>query len=652
VAVALFNENGAPLALGKELGRGGEGAVFELPGTDLVAKVYHRPAEHLKAEKLAAMVRLRASSLTSIAAWPEQRLLDKTGRQTWGVALPRVKDHREVHHLYSPAHRKVDFPSADWTFLIHVARNCAAAFETIHSAGHVVGDVNQGGILVSRQGTVRLIDCDSFQVSDGLRIFTCDVGVPHFTAPELQGRAFRGLHRTTSHDTFGLSVVLFHLLFMGRHPFAGRYHGPGDMPIELAIQQGLFAYGASAGARQMTPPPHALRLSHVSPEVSNLFERAFRHSGSQVTRPTAREWRVALDDFKKSLTSCSRFAGHKFLNSSSRACPWCEIEKGGGPDLFISITASVKLNSTFDITLLWAQVEAVPSPRPVTILASTTAQGALPTPLPTATLAAGVATMLSGAIAGASGVLMLAGLPQAGVVSLVAFVLWILLRSVSSYSKLRRELRWSLKMATAEETRAEAEWRTKVDEHSLAFIEKKRTLEKLRSDFQSLPQIFRKEEEELQSKKREHQLSAFLRGQYIEDASIKGVGPSRITVLRSFGIETALDVSEARVGAVDGFGPVRTASVVEWRRSVEARFQFDPSKAIDPTERASMQQRHSQKRSTVEAGLRRGLAELQQVRMAADQAWQVHCKHHATAAAQRDRAVVAARALVLPFWAA
>ena len=194
MAVAFIDDTDAPVFLGREIGKGGEGSVFEIAGTAaLVAKIYHRPAEQAKVEKLEAMVRLKGATLSAFAAWPERRILDKSSKQTWGVVLPRVTDHREIHHLYSPAHRKIDFPAADWSFLLHVARNCASAFEVIHAAGHVVGDVNQGGILVSRQGMVKLIDCDSFQVSDGRRVFTCDVGVPHFTAPELQGKSFRGL---------------------------------------------------------------------------------------------------------------------------------------------------------------------------------------------------------------------------------------------------------------------------------------------------------------------------------------------------------------------------------------------------------------------------------------------------------------------------
>ena len=49
MAVAFVDDAGARLQLGPELGRGGEGTVFDLPGTPLAAKIYHRPAEPAKA---------------------------------------------------------------------------------------------------------------------------------------------------------------------------------------------------------------------------------------------------------------------------------------------------------------------------------------------------------------------------------------------------------------------------------------------------------------------------------------------------------------------------------------------------------------------------------------------------------------------------
>ena len=164
--------------------------------------------------------------------------------------MPRIADFLEIHHLYSVAQRKKDFPEADWGFLLHTARNCAIAFEAVHQHGHVVGDVNQKNVMVSKKGIVAFVDCDSFQVAEGTRIFRCGVGVPEYTPPELHGKNFASLDRAANHDLFGLAVLVFHLLMMGRHPFSGVPLVNADIPIEKAIQEGLLRLHAQHGLGQ------------------------------------------------------------------------------------------------------------------------------------------------------------------------------------------------------------------------------------------------------------------------------------------------------------------------------------------------------------------------------------------------------------------
>ena len=194
------------------------------------AKIYHAPLSPERADKIRLMASQQAPALTSVASWPVDLITDAKG-QVVGLVMPRVDGKKDVHKLYSPKSRRREFHRADWRFLVRTSANIARAFAQLHQHGCVIGDVNHGSVLVAQDARVTLIDCDSFQVVSGSRRYLCEVGVDNYTPPELQGRPLVGVVRTPDHDNFGLAVMVFNLLMMGRHPFAGRYGGAGDMPI-------------------------------------------------------------------------------------------------------------------------------------------------------------------------------------------------------------------------------------------------------------------------------------------------------------------------------------------------------------------------------------------------------------------------------------
>jgi hypothetical protein len=213
-------------------------------------------------------------------------------------------------------------------------------------------------VLVAQDATVRLIDCDSFQVINGSRRFLCEVGVETFTPPELQGKPFKGVVRNQNHDDFGLAVLIFLMLFMGRHPFAGRYLGPDQMPIPRAIKECRFAYGARRATVQMEKPPGTPALSILGDDVAFLFERAFAKEMIAGGRPTPREWIDGLERLEKTLKRCSANPSHWHRNDTS--CPWCPMEGATGVTLF-PIIADIAA-SAVNIDALWLQVEALPHP--------------------------------------------------------------------------------------------------------------------------------------------------------------------------------------------------------------------------------------------------------------------------------------------------
>ena len=75
--------------------------------------------------------------------------------------------------------------------------------------------------------------------------------------------------------------MIFHLLMMGRHPFAGVYSGVGEMPLEKAITTGRFAYASTPEVTLMRPPPGTPPTSLLAGPLLPLFERSFLAPGGR-----------------------------------------------------------------------------------------------------------------------------------------------------------------------------------------------------------------------------------------------------------------------------------------------------------------------------------------------------------------------------------
>ena len=132
----MLAEDGRRVRLGRKLGQGGEGAIYELVDQpELVAKIFHHAAAaEQRAEKIRAMVAARSPALDRLTAWPIELLSLPTGEPI-GLTMPRIVGYRDIHQLYSPKSRRAAFPRADWRFLVRVAANVARAFATVHAAG-------------------------------------------------------------------------------------------------------------------------------------------------------------------------------------------------------------------------------------------------------------------------------------------------------------------------------------------------------------------------------------------------------------------------------------------------------------------------------------------------------------------------------------
>jgi DNA-binding helix-hairpin-helix protein with protein kinase domain len=602
-----------PVRLGKQLGKGGEGTVFEVEGRpDSAAKIYLSAVSSERADKLVAMAAVRTAALDQLTAWPTDVLRQSDGK-VCGFVMANLRASKDIHKLYSPKSRLADFPQADWRLVVRAALNTARAFSVLHQAGHLVGDVNHGGVRVSPDATVKLIDTDSFQISHQGRTFLCEVGVQDFTPPELHGKAFKQVTRTANHDNFGLAVLIFQMLMNGRHPFAGRYSGPGDMPIEKAIPEFRYAYGRDTARTRMSPPPLSASPAAASPWVSDLWERAFGIEGAKPGgRPKAEDWVQALTKLEQHFKRCSSRPSHFYFNGLAE-CPWCPIERAGIALFGGAAVVIPKLASgPFSLDAIWRDItmaalppmQAIPQLRAVPATPHMQALGSRRTFWKTTGWLVGLLIAVLGITLSAVFAPVWAGLGW-------ALGAWVNSRGrsdsaplTSGYQQAKSQFdgltaRWKQEQADAQLQSKQNQLRPLKDEHAGLQAERERRYNALFNN------------------RRQSALKQFLDQFEIERASIPGVGAAKKAMLESFGIETAADVNRNAVLNVPGFGPALTDRVMKWRQEKEARFQFNPNSSIDPRQVADLDRTIQARRAQIEADLVAGRLAILQMRQAA-----------------------------------
>jgi DNA-binding helix-hairpin-helix protein with protein kinase domain len=601
----VVDSAGNPIVLGPEMGRGGEGVVYELASnSSLVAKIYYRPLDANRASKINAMVLTGSQEILKFAAWPLS-VLQSNGQLVGLLMRKFARSDKPVHELYTPKSRVKEFPEATWPFLIHVASNVARGFAAIHKAGHIVGDVNHGNILVSSAGISSFIDCDSFQIQSEGKVFLCPVGVPPYTPPELQNRQFSTVRRTQNHDAFGLAVLLFQLLFMGRHPFAGRFSGKGEMPIERAIAECRFPYGRMAAKFLMRPPPFSLLLDQIPSALQDSFERAFSaEAANGSARPTAIEWLERLGHLQSNLTKCNRNNVHAYFAGLS-SCPWCKIE-GEGIILFIEIGAVP--TPGLDIDQLWRTLGSLPllgglAPIP------TPQNRAVPYVVPSEIVRRGKnrrIRMCLGAATVVAAVCLDVGLRLDGASSIM-----LLITAITIAFFLPRRLN-KHRAAAATVVR---EWERRYEDlqkkyaaecGDQAFVTKVSSLESLRADYAGLPLLRQRMLQELEKNKYAIQMQQYLDTFSIRIARIIKVGDGRKQMLMSYGVDTAADVTWQNLERVPGVGPKIARSIMEWRKGLEGRFKFDPQKSLGHLEIEKINREIRSRQSKLEQSIKNG----------------------------------------------
>lgn len=595
------------------IGKGGEGEVYAIKGrSGLAVKVYNANLRAKREGKVRAMVGEGLAVKTDLIAYPGEVATDRRGNFL-GFVMRLVSGYRPLHELYSPKSRQRHFPKADYRFIVRAAMNVARAVGKVHQTECIIGDLNHSGVLVALDATVALIDADSFQFSLNGKSYPCVVGVPDFTPPELHGKNLASVQRTVEHDNFGLAVAIFQLLFMGRHPYAGRYKGP-DVSMGDAIAQNRFAFSLTRQAATQTfPPPGALTLDLFPGAIACLFEDAFGLTPGG--RPGALDWIHALNKLERSLNHCTKVRTHYFP-ANARNCIWCKLRGNSGFDMFPDLSS---VESSIPTDTLGTE-QAI---REILAFRFPTVADLLPIPATPRDASSALRAARSGKRGRALfGLLMMGGAVAGFIYAAPVWFIWIGLAiwGWATFSDRKVDLGPFLQAFKDADERVQRELQAFVRRNGMAEVVKVRGgLDAAIAAYKDHDDALIRELMVMKSNREPRQRQAYLDRFSIRRANISGIGPAKTATLISFGIETAADVNQSAVLRVPGFGDVMTGKLMEWRHKHESQFRYDRTpNAQDVADERVLRGRFAAEKAKLEATIRNGLGTLRNARARLD----------------------------------
>lgn len=602
MSATVFNAKGQSIPLGARVGEGGGGVVYGvLDQPQTVAKVFREsvlPLDSRQLDRLQLLAGLSDPALLGATTIPTVLLYDSSGRVV-GYLMENLYGWRPLHQLYQPKTRLRLFPWATHTHLIQVARRMAAAVDAVHRHELVIGDLNEANALVSPEGDVRLIDVDSFQVKTPSGLVPCEVARPEYLAPELHGLSLDDRERFPTSDRFGLAVLLFQVLALGRHPFAGRPREADSTPVTLeeAMRRGWFPHAEDSPLM----PTAGFDWSYLSPRLQKLFLEAFTNAPDR--RPFAAEWVEALAEEEHWQIPCARATMHTYFGDRTE-CAWCAMESRWKTAIFApretNLDAGVPLTES-EVESLATEIAGIPVPDIYRLVPAPAVRPASHWQFVIIAVVGwlillSLTPMMSGL--GSTWGFILAGAAIGG------FALVKLAeRGPPPFARLKRAL-------LAQARRIEDDWGVSADPE--LFLERRDTLMLLLDRYRKLrtndPEILRG----YQSQMLQPHLNAYLKKYSVLVADSPSVHRSTLTRMHLAGVTTAADINRKNLR---GFSLLQQGidELLEWRVKLERQYWDSVAGRLPSEAEEAIQTAVTEEEARLRARLLNGRRELMEL---------------------------------------
>lgn len=315
--------NGVRHILTRQLGRGGQGAVFEVKGGRLAAKIILDTSstrrERLR-NQLTAVKRLQLADL-EIA-----RPLEMLREPALGYVMELLTGMVPLKVLAAPPKTGVSawyIATGGVRRRLALLARIADVLSALHGKGLVYSDPSLFNIFVSEDvsaSEVRFIDSDNLHYASSAgapQVFT-----PTFGAPELI-RGKSGVNSLT--DAHGFAVACFQTLSLV-HPLIGDAIANDAPECEEDAFAGLLPWVDHPDNDSNRCTVGIPRSISLSPRLAEIAHRTFGEGLTDpLKRPGVSLWAERLHAAADATVKCSECTGTYYMTTTY--CPWCETPR-------------------------------------------------------------------------------------------------------------------------------------------------------------------------------------------------------------------------------------------------------------------------------------------------------------------------------------
>jgi eukaryotic-like serine/threonine-protein kinase len=313
------------LELVRELGRGGQGSVYEVAGGRHAVKVLRETGPEQSADWAE---RLRAVSRLPLGGLPVARPIDTLMPPLTGYVMELLNGMVPLSQLNKvPSGVRTIEHYRDTGGLrrrLRLLARVGDVLATMHASGLVYQDPSPNNIFVSElvdRDHVWLIDTDNVAYASAPGRPVC---TPRYRAPELRPGAARRADSLS--DAFAFAVIAYELLTQD-HPFIGdELYQAEDEVAEADASAGAWAFvdhpddPSNRSSRGIQP-----RDLVIGPALSAAFRSTFVAGlRRRDRRPGAGRWADLLRTAAGTTVRCSACHMTFYLDSAVDWCPWCD----------------------------------------------------------------------------------------------------------------------------------------------------------------------------------------------------------------------------------------------------------------------------------------------------------------------------------------